>query len=152
MTDKSLVAVAVAFLAIGLIAGYLIPRPVEEVMIQPQLVNVPEQFNQTFEKGFVGTSKYVAITSVPTGSIELFRFTDIPGHFHENQNHFLYVLRGTASGFIGDVEGEVGPGTLVIIPAGMPHGFKAVGNESVDFILFSSPKFDITDTTKVENK
>ncbi len=150
MTNKSIIVVAVVFLAIGLIAGYLIPKPVEKGMIQPQLVNVQDQFNQTFEKGFVGTSKYVAITSVPSGSIELFRFTVIPKHIHQNQNHFLYILKGRASGSIGDVKGEVGPGTLVVIPAGVPHGFKSVGNESVDFILFSSPKFDTADTMKLE--
>ncbi len=152
MVKSTTIAVAVIFLAIGLAVGFLLPKPVETAMIQPQLVNVEEEFGKTFGGTFVGTAKYVGITSVPTGSIELFRFTEIPGHIHKNQNHFLYVLKGTASGFIGDVEGEVGPGTLVIIPAGVPHGFKSVGNESVDFILFSSPKFDATDTIQVENK
>jgi len=106
--------------------------------------------NKTFEGTFVGKSKYIAVTSVPTGSIELFRFTEIPQHLHKDQNHFLYILKGRASGNIGDVKGEVGPGTLVVIPAGVQHGFNSVGNESVDFILFSSPKFNANDTMQIK--
>lgn len=146
MTNKSIVAVAIVFLAIGLVAGYLIPRPVETGMIQPQLVNVEDRYKQAFENNFGDQAKFTVITSIPTGSIELFRFDEIASHLHPDENHFLYILKGRAAGNIGDVSGEVGPGTLVVIPAGVPHGFKKVGNESVDLILFSSPPFKVGDT------
>ena len=150
MSKTTIIAVAIICLVIGIAAGYSIPKPVEKGMLQPQLVNVPDMFNKTFEGTFVGKSKYIAVTSVPTGSIELFRFTEIPQHLHKDQNHFLYILKGRASGNIGDVKGEVGPGTLVVIPAGVQHGFNSVGNESVDFILFSSPKFNANDTMQIK--
>lgn len=146
MTNKSLVAVAVIFLVIGLVAGYLIPKPVEKVTIQPQLVNVEDRYKQALENSFGDKAKFTVITSIPTGSIELFRFDEIASHMHPDENHFLYILKGRASGNVGTVQGEVGPGTLVVIPAGVPHGFKKIGDEPVDLILFSSPPFKVGDT------
>ena len=51
MSKTTIIAVAIICLVIGIAAGYSIPKPVEKGMLQPQLVNVADMFNKTFEGG-----------------------------------------------------------------------------------------------------
>ena len=43
-------------------------------------------------------------------------------HAHEGADKFYLVLEGKARMQVGTEEAEVGPGTLVWAPAGVPHG------------------------------
>jgi mannose-6-phosphate isomerase-like protein (cupin superfamily) len=39
----------------------------------------------------------------------------------------------------------VGRGQIVVIPANIPHKLDRIGDEPLDFILFSTPPFDPND-------
>jgi quercetin dioxygenase-like cupin family protein len=75
--------------------------------------------------------------------VELFQLDSVKTHYHPKGNHFLYILKGRAKGQIGSVTAEVGPGDLVVIPAGKAHQHKLekIGDEPVVFLLFSTPSF-----------
>jgi mannose-6-phosphate isomerase-like protein (cupin superfamily) len=52
-------------------------------------------------------------------------------HLHANANEIQYIVQGQGQFWLGDSFKDVGPGDLIIIPKGTPHGgtttpFKAV--------------------------
>ncbi len=66
------------------------------------------------------------------------RFVIEPGGYmpkHTNEvEHEQYVLRGRAQIGIGEEVYEVGPGSVVFIPAGTPHWYRTLGDEPFEFI------------------
>jgi mannose-6-phosphate isomerase-like protein (cupin superfamily) len=55
----------------------------------------------------------------------------------------LIVLEGEANAFAGDEERQVGPGDVVIVPAGEPHGFLNTGQTQLRQIdIHLSPRFE----------
>lgn len=57
----------------------------------------------------------------------------IPAHTNTVE-HEQYVLRGRARIGVGGEEYDVEAGSVVLIPAGVPHWYKVVGNEPFEFI------------------
>ena len=57
----------------------------------------------------------------------------IPAHANTVE-HEQYVLRGRARIGVGGEEYDVEAGSVVMIPAGVPHWYKVVGNEPFEFI------------------
>ena len=57
----------------------------------------------------------------------------MPGHTNTVE-HEQYVLRGRARIGIGDEVVEVHPGSVLFIPAGMPHWYHAEGEEPFEFL------------------
>lgn len=60
-------------------------------------------------------------------------------HFHSSARQFFYVLEGRA---VLEVEGsrvELNPGQGVEIPPGVPHQFMNESQDSVTFLVVSSP-------------
>jgi quercetin dioxygenase-like cupin family protein len=54
---------------------------------------------------------------------------------HTNSvEHQQYVLRGSARVGIGDEVFDVGVGTVVHIPAGIPHWYRVVSSEPFEFL------------------
>ena len=72
----------------------------------------------------------------PTFQLRKFRIE--PGGFmpmHTNTvEHEQYVLGGRAEVWIGDETHEVVAGDIVFIPAGTPHGYRTVGEETFQFL------------------
>ncbi len=48
--------------------------------------------------------------------------------------HEQYVLRGKATIWIGDETHQVSADDVVFIPAGVPHGYRAEGDEPFEFL------------------
>jgi len=113
------------------------PKP-----LRPEVFKVEEILKKGLDQR-AGGFKFSVIAEARTGSVELFQIEDVKPHYHPRETHFLYILKGRAKGQIGRVAAEVGPGDLVVIPAGKAHrhSFKKVGDEPVVFLLFSTPPF-----------
>jgi quercetin dioxygenase-like cupin family protein len=47
-----------------------------------------------------------------------------PPHVHRDTDEAFYILDGQFEGFCGDTPWVAGPGTLVFLPRGVPHGFR----------------------------
>jgi mannose-6-phosphate isomerase-like protein (cupin superfamily) len=61
-------------------------------------------------------------------------------HVHGDQDKMYLVLEGTGLASCGGEQAAVGPGDLVLAPAGMPHGLKNTGDVNlVALVVFSPP-------------
>ena len=52
-------------------------------------------------------------------------------HVHEEFDQIAYIVSGTAVYHVDGVGHEVGPGSLILIPAGQPHHIEPTGSEKV---------------------
>jgi mannose-6-phosphate isomerase-like protein (cupin superfamily) len=56
-------------------------------------------------------------------------------HYHSNSNEAQFILEGSGMFWLGDKQVHVGPGDLIIIPKGTPHGM----DSNYKAIAFKSP-------------
>ena len=85
-----------------------------------------------------GASRQVLIGPDEGPNFALRRFIMDPGGgipAHTNTvEHEQYVLRGRARIGIGGEEYDVEAGSVVLIPAGVPHWYKVTGGEPFEFL------------------
>jgi quercetin dioxygenase-like cupin family protein len=85
-----------------------------------------------------GTVRQILIGPDEAPNFAMRRFIMRPGGGmpkHTNQvEHEQYVLRGRATVGIGDTEVRVEQDDVLFIPAGVPHWYRAEGEEPFEFI------------------
>ena len=85
-----------------------------------------------------GTVRQVLIGPDEGPNFALRRFIMEPGGgmpTHTNRvEHEQYVLRGRATIWIGGETHQVSADDVVFIPAGVPHGYRAEGDEPFEFL------------------
>ncbi len=52
-----------------------------------------------------------------------------PPHVHPTDEQWIYLLEGRLAAILGDEMEIIGPGDLVYIPRGVPHGIRLLGDE-----------------------
>jgi quercetin dioxygenase-like cupin family protein len=60
-------------------------------------------------------------------------------HAHSGADKFYFVLTGKARFTVGEEEREAGPGTVVVAPAGIPHGVTNTGSERLSLLVGIAP-------------
>ena len=87
--------------------------------------------------------KFTVLAETSRASVQLYQVDFLTPHYHPNENHFLFIIRGRAKGHIGAEKIEVGPGDFLVIPAGKSnqHGLEKIGPEPVVILEFSTPPF-----------
>jgi quercetin dioxygenase-like cupin family protein len=78
------------------------------------------------------------------GTYAVFQDFVLPGagpdlHTHTHEDESLFVLEGKVRATVGDQTSEVGPGTLVHMPLGVPHGFKNVSDQPARLLMTYTP-------------
>jgi mannose-6-phosphate isomerase-like protein (cupin superfamily) len=63
----------------------------------------------------------------------------VPVHVHGRQVERFEGISGTLRFRLGRQRRTLGPGDAVTVPAGMPHGFRNVGNEVAHFLIELTP-------------
>jgi quercetin dioxygenase-like cupin family protein len=63
---------------------------------------------------------------------------DLRPHSHEFDQLAL-IVKGTARYHVGDVANEVGPGSVLLVPAGVEHYIEPTGTETVENIDVFAP-------------
>lgn len=64
-------------------------------------------------------------------------------HVHETFDQLAFIFKGQAVYHIGDVAHEVGPGAVMLIPAGVPHWIEPNGDEAIENLdVFAPPRAD----------
>jgi len=62
-----------------------------------------------------------------------------PVHAHAGADKFYFVLNGVGSFVVGEEERTVEAGTVVIAPAGVPHGVTNIGAERLSLLIGIAP-------------
>ncbi len=84
----------------------------------------------------------------PASTLSVATMTLLPGQQNERHHHasceeVMLVLRGEVEHSIGEETSTRGPGQWVLIPAGVPHHSRNLGdNDVVLFITYGSPERD----------
>lgn len=62
-----------------------------------------------------------------------------PVHAHAGADKFYFVLAGRGSFTVGDEQQIADAGTVVVAPAGMPHGVTNSGDERLSVLVAIAP-------------
>lgn len=62
-----------------------------------------------------------------------------PVHTHAGADKFYLILSGNASMIVGEETSDVGAGTIVWAPAGVPHGVAAARHRTVMLVGIAPP-------------
>jgi quercetin dioxygenase-like cupin family protein len=93
----------------------------------------------------LGASIRLIARAVDTdGRLTVFEQTTPPGwgpprHVHANEEEIVYVLEGTYEMSLGDERRTVSAGGCAVLPRGVPHGFRNVGETSGRFVCVVTP-------------
>lgn len=104
----------------------------------PQIIDVAQRLDQGLDLKLNGLSMSEVHRS-ETGSISLFRLEGLVPRHTVPYNEIVYQLGGRARATIGTQTFEVGPGEVIVLPAGIPHEVEPIGEGPVDAIGFSTP-------------
>lgn len=73
-----------------------------------------------------------------------------PTHFHNEVDEIIVVLEGTLDVWIGEERHRVGANHTVALPAGVPHGFVAVGPAPTRILAFLPQSGEAAATTYLD--
>jgi quercetin dioxygenase-like cupin family protein len=62
-------------------------------------------------------------------------------HAHEGADKFYFVLEGRGKFTVADVEQDAAAGSLVVAPAGIPHGVTNNSSERLSLLVTIAPPF-----------
>src|SRR6185312_1134514 len=65
--------------------------------------------------------------------------TYVPPHVHPTQDEFIYMLEGTFDLYLDGSWSKAGPGALVRMPRGMPHGYYNRGDVQARALFWVTP-------------
>jgi mannose-6-phosphate isomerase-like protein (cupin superfamily) len=69
----------------------------------------------------IGSLRSQTLLGAPGATVAI-QTGDAPKHFHQDSVEVQYVVEGSGKFWLGDTQRDVGPGDLIIIPKGTPHG------------------------------
>jgi len=64
----------------------------------------------------------------------------VPPHIHAAQDEFIYMLQGRFELALGGESAAAGPGDLIRLPMGQPHGIFNRSTETVTCLFWVAPK------------
>jgi mannose-6-phosphate isomerase-like protein (cupin superfamily) len=73
------------------------------------------------------------------GIIEMAPGRGIEEHVHENEDDSFYILEGEMTFFLGDETAIAPPGTFVLVPPGVSHGFRNEGRVPARMLNIHAP-------------
>lgn len=65
--------------------------------------------------------------------------TATPLHVHTGEAEAFYLLDGTLTYRAGEQTHQLGPGSFIYLPAGIPHAFRVTGTSPVRFLAIVAP-------------
>ena len=71
--------------------------------------------------------------------IEIIAGRELEGHTHEAEDDAFYILDGELIFVFGGREETAGPGTFVLVPPGVEHGFRNPGDQPVRMLNIHAP-------------
>ena len=71
--------------------------------------------------------------------IEIVAGRELEAHVHAGEDDAFYILEGELTFAFGGEEAAAGPGTFVLVPPGVPHGFRNAGTVPVRMLNLHAP-------------
>ena len=71
--------------------------------------------------------------------IEIVAGRELDSHVHDAEDDAFYILEGELTFTLSGDEVSAGPGTFVLIPPGVEHGFRNDGADSVRMLNIHAP-------------
>ena len=106
-----------------------------------------ESIEATPQKAGKGVAMKMLLSPDESPNFAMRNFTiDAGGHMPLHTNtveHEQYVLSGRAKVVIGDKTIEAGAGDVLLIPAGIPHSYETLGDESYSFLCLVPKGTDV---------
>jgi mannose-6-phosphate isomerase-like protein (cupin superfamily) len=91
----------------------------------------------------VGNVEFLARTAdtprFTFGIIEIAEGRVLEAHVHAEEDDAFYILEGEMTFSFGDDEAVAGPGTFVLVPPGVSHGFRNDGATPVRMFNIHAP-------------
>ena len=106
--------------------GSTADRPEKRTPVATRWEEIPDEFvrDGVRRRGF-GNDGALLVMNELTPGMKLFP------HVHEDFDQIATIVSGTAVYYVDGVGHEVGPGSLILIPAGQPHYIEPTGTEKV---------------------
>jgi mannose-6-phosphate isomerase-like protein (cupin superfamily) len=73
------------------------------------------------------------------GIVEMAPGRELEQHVHADEDDAFYVLEGEMTFLFGDEEATAPPGTFVLVPPGVSHGFRNAGATPVRMLNIHAP-------------
>ena len=73
------------------------------------------------------------------GIIDIAPGREVEAHVHDGEDDAFYILEGVMTVFWPEGEIEAGPGTFVLAPEGIEHGFRNDGDQPLRFLNIHAP-------------
>ncbi len=73
------------------------------------------------------------------GIIEIAAGRELEAHVHEDEDDAFYILEGEMTFIFGADEVTAAPGTFVLAPSGVEHGFRNDGDSPVRMLNIHAP-------------
>ena len=73
------------------------------------------------------------------GIIEIAAGRELEAHVHREEDDAFYILEGEMTFVFGDEEAAAPPGTFVLVPPGVEHGFRNDGDVPVCMFNIHAP-------------
>jgi mannose-6-phosphate isomerase-like protein (cupin superfamily) len=91
----------------------------------------------------VGNVEFLARTAdtprFTFGIIEIAAGRELEAHVHADEDDAFYILEGEMTFVFGDETAVAGPGTFVLVPPGVEHGFRNDGSGAVRMLNIHAP-------------
>jgi mannose-6-phosphate isomerase-like protein (cupin superfamily) len=78
-------------------------------------------------------------------NVHVVKVTKGTPHVHDGYDEVYYVLSGAGTITLGEHTYPLRPGTVAVIPAGLPHSLVANDEDALEFIIFGTPPMSIDD-------
>src|SRR4051812_41440011 len=87
-----------------------------------------------------GAKPYLEFLRVPALSVGLYVLPadGVDGQQPHSEDEIYYVVRGAGAIRVGDEDRPVGPGSVIYIPAQVPHHFHSIA-EALTILVFFAP-------------
>jgi len=143
---------------LGLVVGWVIPmnfwdvtREAARKPLQAGFYDIGKRMGQLDQQNEF--FKFMVLGESDTGKVTLLRIDDkVPMHVHNKENHFVYIIKGRLRATISNVTNELGPGQMLVVPAGFEHSVENAGGAPVEALLFSTPVAEQQDTVWLDKK
>jgi mannose-6-phosphate isomerase-like protein (cupin superfamily) len=78
-------------------------------------------------------------------NVHVVKITKGTPHVHQGYDETYCILSGTGTITLGQETYPLRPGSVAVIPAGVPHSLEAAAGSELEFVIFGTPPMGIED-------